>query len=81
MDLILPLVDEIILMKESKIISHGAKEEVINSKEFEMLNINKPKIFSIFNELKNRNQFQKNIPVSIQEAINLLKGVNSSKSI
>jgi len=73
MDLILPLVDDIILMKQSEIIAHGPKDMVINSNTFENLNINKPKIYSIFNELKNRNQFQHNIPVSIQDAINSLK--------
>ncbi|NVM44115.1 MAG: ABC transporter ATP-binding protein [Candidatus Lokiarchaeota archaeon] len=75
MDLILPLVDEIILMKESEIISHGAKEKVINSNTFENLNINKPKIYSIFNELKNRDRFQYDIPASIQEAISILKTI------
>jgi len=73
MDLILPLVDDIILMKEGEIIAHGAKDEIINSNTFENLNINKPKIYSIFNELKNRNKFQHDIPVSIQDAISLLK--------
>jgi len=75
MDLILPLVDEIILMKESEIIAHGAKEKVINSNTFENLNINKPKIYSIFKELKNRDRFQYDIPVSIQEAISILKTI------
>jgi energy-coupling factor transporter ATP-binding protein EcfA2 len=75
MDLILPLVDEIILMKESEVISHGTKEKVINSNIFENLNINKPKIYSIFNELKNKDRFQFNIPVSIQDAISILKTI------
>ncbi len=75
MDLILPLVDEIILMKESKIITHGTKEKVINSSIFENLNINKPKIYSIFNELKNRDRFQYDIPISIKGAIRILKTI------
>jgi len=75
MDLILPLVDEIILMKESKIITHGTKEKVINSSIFENLNINKPKIYSIFNELKNRDRFQYDIPISIKGAISILKTI------
>ncbi len=75
MDLILPIVDEIILMKESEIVAHGVKDKVINSNTFENLNINKPKIYSIFNELKNRNQFRHNIPVSIQDAISSLKRI------
>jgi len=73
MDLILPLVDDIILMKEGEIIAHGAKDKIINSNTFENLNINKPKIYSIFNELKNRNKFQHDIPVSIQDAVSSLK--------
>ncbi len=73
MDLILPLVDDIILMKESEIIAYGAKDKVINSSTFKNSNINKPKIYSIFNELKNRNKFQHDIPVSIQDAISSLK--------
>ncbi|NVM18987.1 MAG: ABC transporter ATP-binding protein [Candidatus Lokiarchaeota archaeon] len=75
MDLILPLVDEIILMKESEILTHGTKDKVINTNTFENLNINKPKIYSIFNELKNRNQFLNDIPVSIQDAVSLLKTI------
>jgi len=35
MDLILPLVDDIILMKEGEIIAHGVKDEVINSNTFD----------------------------------------------
>jgi len=73
MDLILPIVDEIILMKESEIVAHGVKDKVINSSTFENLNINKSKIYSIFNELKNRNHFHHDIPVSIQDAISSLK--------
>jgi energy-coupling factor transporter ATP-binding protein EcfA2 len=73
MDLVLPLVDDIILMKEGEILAHKAKDKVINSSTFENLNINKPKIYSIFNELKNRNRFQHDIPSSIQDAITSLK--------
>lgn len=75
MDLILPLVDEIILMKESEILAHDTKNNIINTNTFENLNINKPKIYSIFNELKNRNRFQHDLPVSIQDAINMLKTI------
>ena len=73
MDLLLPLVDDIILMKEGEIIVHDVKDKIINSTAFENLNINKPKIYSIFNELKKRNQFHHNIPVSIQDAVSSLK--------
>ena len=75
MDLILPLVDEIILMKESEILAHDTKDNIINTNTFENLNINKPKIYSIFNELKKRNRFQHDLPVSIQDAINMLKTI------
>jgi len=73
MDLLLPLVDDIILMKEGEIIVHDVKDKIINSPVFENLNINKQKIYTIFNELKKRNQFHRNIPVSIQDAVNSLK--------
>ncbi|MFX0075292.1 MAG: energy-coupling factor ABC transporter ATP-binding protein [Candidatus Hermodarchaeota archaeon] len=73
MDLILPLIDEIILMKDGEVLDHGAKDSIINTTTFENLNINKPKIYSIFNELKYRNQFEYDIPVSIQDAVKILK--------
>ncbi len=75
MDLILPLVDEIILMKEGEVLDHGPKDKIINTNTFENSNVNKPKIYSIFNELKKLHQFQHDIPVSIQGAINLLKTI------
>jgi len=75
MDLILPIVDEIILMRKGEVLAHSTKENVINTNTFENLNINKPKIYSIFNELKKRNQFQHEIPVSIQDAITILKTI------
>lgn len=73
MDLIIPVVDEIILMKEGKILAHNNKEIIINSKEFENLAINKPRIYSIFNHLKNENLFLNNLPSSIDETIEILK--------
>jgi len=76
MDLILPIVDEIILMKEGEILAHDSKDVIINTNIFENLNINKPKIYSIFKELKNRKLFQYDIPVSIQDAIRILKMMN-----
>jgi energy-coupling factor transporter ATP-binding protein EcfA2 len=75
MDLILPIVDEIILMKEGEVLDYGAKDKIINTNVFENLNINKPKIYSIFNELRHRYQFQHHIPVSIQDAIKILKTI------
>jgi len=76
MDLIVPIVDDIILMKESEVIAYDDKDKIISDDIFENLNINKPKIYSIFNKLKKRNLFRQNIPISIQDAINLLKTIN-----
>jgi len=76
MDLIVPIVDDIILMKESEVIAYDDKDKIISDDIFENLNINKPKIYSIFNKLKKRNLFGQNIPISIQDAINLLKTIN-----
>ena len=76
MDLIVPIVDDIILMKEGEVIAYDDKDKIISDDIFENLNINKPKIYSIFNKLKKRNLFRQNIPISIQDAINLLKTIN-----
>lgn len=40
---------------------------------FETLSVNHPYIYSIFNQLKKEKVFDKNIPSSIPEAIDLLK--------
>ncbi len=76
MDLIVPIVDDIILMKEGEVIAYDEKDKITSDDIFENLNINKPKIYSIFNKLKKRNLFGQNIPISIQDAINLLKTIN-----
>lgn len=76
MDLIVPIVDDIILMKEGEVIAYDDKDTIISDDIFENLNINKPKIYSIFNKLKKRNLFGQNIPISIRDAINLLKSIN-----
>ncbi|TXT62128.1 MAG: putative HMP/thiamine import ATP-binding protein YkoD [Promethearchaeota archaeon] len=73
LDLVLPYVDEIILMKEGEILEQDTKEKVINGKIFKELKINKPLIYSIFHDLKERNLIEAPIPVSLHEAINLLK--------
>lgn len=72
MDLILPLVDEIIMMKEGLIIGHDVKDKIINGDDFKKLAINHPVIYSIFNELKKERLLSRNIPVSIPEAIKYL---------
>ena len=69
MDLIIPLVDEIIMMKEGRIIGHDVKDSIINGDDFNELDINHPVIYSIFNELKKEKLISGNIPVSIPEAI------------
>ena len=48
LDLILPLADEIILMKEGEILQHAEKDEVLNGDTFKSLDINKPLFYSIF---------------------------------
>ncbi|MCP4761224.1 MAG: ABC transporter ATP-binding protein [archaeon] len=72
MDLVLPLVDEIIIMKEGQIIGHDAKDIIINGDEFKQLAINHPVIYSIFNELKQVGLISGSIPISIPDAIKYL---------
>jgi len=75
LDLILPLVDELILMKEGSIIEHDSKEKVINGDNFQSLPINRPVIHSIFSKLKEEKLFNKNLPASIHEAINEIRNI------
>jgi len=73
MDLVLPVIDEIILIDEGKIIAHDNKESIINSENFRRLNINKPIIYSIFTQLRSLNLFENQFPTSIEETILTLK--------
>ncbi|MHA1707067.1 MAG: energy-coupling factor ABC transporter ATP-binding protein [Promethearchaeota archaeon] len=66
LDLVLPLVDEIILMKEGEIIISGAKQDILLSDEFKYLNINKPIIYSLFKDLNLKENY---VPTSIEEAL------------
>ncbi len=72
LDLVLPLAEEMVLMKDGKVIEFGAREKVINGKNFLNLRLNKPVIYSIFSKLKNDNLFNQKIPTSIPEAVKLL---------
>ena len=73
MDLILPLVDEIIMMKDGSVIGYDDKDIIINGDDFKRLKINHPVIYSIFNDLQVEQSFSGKIPSSIQEAIKCLK--------
>lgn len=73
LELILPLVDEIILIQNGKIIEHDSKNTVINGPHFGRMHFNFPFVFSLFKQLKNENLFDKKIPSSIEEAIENLK--------
>lgn len=76
MDLLVPLVDDIILMENGKLIAYDDKDIIMNSELFQKLNINKPKIYSLFSGLeKNHLQFDK-IPISLEDALNLFKQYN-----
>ena len=76
MDLLVPLVDDIILMENGKLIAYDDKDVIMNSDLFQKLNINKPKIYSLFSRLeKNHLQFDK-IPISLEDALNLFKQYN-----
>ncbi len=73
LDLILPFTEQIILMKNGSIIEHDTCEKIINGEKFQNLRLNKPIIYSIFNELKKEKLYSKKIPTSIPEAVKLLK--------
>jgi len=76
MDLVIPVADEIILISEGKILEHDTKENVINKDNFQNLVINKPVIYSIFNQLKKEKLYNDKIPTSIHATIKYLKSLN-----
>lgn len=75
LDLVLPAVDEIILMKEGNILMHDSKELVISNEIFQTLNLNKPQIYSVFNQLKIQNIITGEAPLSIPEALNRIRSL------
>ena len=76
MDLVLPVADEIILISEGKILDHDTKDNIVNKDTFQNLIINKPVIYSIFNQLKKEKLYNDKIPTSILETIKYLKSLN-----
>ncbi|MHA2281055.1 MAG: energy-coupling factor ABC transporter ATP-binding protein [Promethearchaeota archaeon] len=75
LDLLLPFADQMILMKNGKVIEHNSLEMVFNGENFQNLNLNKPVIYTIFMKLKEENLFEGQIPTSIPKAVNSLKSV------
>lgn len=75
LDLVLPYADELILMKEGNLIEHDNSNKIINGINFQTLRLNKPVIYSIFNQLKEEKLFNQYIPASISKVINYLKGL------
>jgi len=72
LDLVLPIVDELILMRKGTILEHGTKNKVINGENFHDLPLNHPVIYSIFSKLKQQKIYNHKIPASIPEAVNKL---------
>ena len=77
MDLILPLVDELILMKEGQIIEHDNKEIVISGNNFQKTGLNLPTIYSLFFKLHTEGLFRDNLPASIPEAISNINKIRT----
>ncbi len=76
LDLLVPFADEIILLNDGKVLEHDERDKVLNSENFQKLNINKPVIYSIFTQLIKEKLYDGKIPASINEAINCLKHIN-----
>ena len=78
MDLVMQFVDEIILINNGEVIEHDSKEKVINSNNFQELDVNKPVIYSIFSQLKKEKLYNYNIPSSIIEAVKSIENINKN---
>lgn len=80
LDLILPLTNEIILIKNGQILEHGPTQSVVNGENFMQLGLNIPKCISIFNQLKKNKIFEGNLPISIEETIEIIKSIKKIKT-
>jgi energy-coupling factor transporter ATP-binding protein EcfA2 len=74
LDLVLPFVDQIILIKDGKIGSQGERDEVIHSKIFKDANVNKPFIYSFFNNLNLKGI---NTPATLEQALTIIQSLRS----
>ena len=74
LDLVLPFVDQIILIKDGRIGSQGDRDEVIHSQIFKNVNVNKPFIYTLFNNMNLQNI---NAPVTIEQALTIIKELRS----
>ena len=73
MDLLIPLVDEIILMENGRLIAYDEKNVIMNSEIFYNLNINKPKIYSLFKGVEQKTAQFNRIPISVEDALNFFR--------
>ncbi|MFO8017171.1 MAG: ABC transporter ATP-binding protein [Promethearchaeia archaeon] len=73
MDLVLPFVDEIILMKKGRVFDQGEAHKIINGDKFQRVKINQPSIYRVFKNLKEKGLYADKLPSSIPEAIKSLK--------
>ncbi|TFF88787.1 MAG: ABC transporter ATP-binding protein [Promethearchaeota archaeon] len=81
LDLIMPFVDEIILIDQGKIVEHDTKQTVLNGSNFKNIRINHPIIYNLFTELRQENLFQGNVPSSIPEAVKILKSYGKQRLV
>ncbi|MFX1487688.1 MAG: energy-coupling factor ABC transporter ATP-binding protein [Promethearchaeota archaeon] len=77
LDLILPFTDQMILMNDGKIIEHNSSERVINGIEFQNLKLNKPILYKVYNDFKQKHLFYGTIPTSIPAAVKSLRKIRS----
>jgi energy-coupling factor transporter ATP-binding protein EcfA2 len=75
LDMVLNYIDQIILMKEGKILQKGEKHEVINGDIFKNVEINKPFIYRIFRQLQEDGFYKQQIPLNTKEAVNMIKRI------
>jgi len=73
MDLLVPLVDDIILMENGKLVGYDDKNVIMNSEIFHKLNINKPKIYTLFKGLEYGSTHFNELPLSVEDALNFFR--------
>jgi energy-coupling factor transporter ATP-binding protein EcfA2 len=77
LEVILPYCEEIIVVKDGRILEHNSVKEVLNSNVLEKTGVRIPEYIQLFKNLKGKGLFSGEIPISLNQAVHTLKEVLS----
>ena len=72
LDIVLPYCNEIILMKDGKILEHDKTEEVLERDLIFEIGIAIPEFITIFHQMKKDNKYNGKIPTNLEDSVEIL---------